>query len=193
MAVIPFIGPSYTLRNRNYDNQRLVNMFMVRGESGNSKSATYLSSTPGLKTLFTLPLFPIRNAWRAVNRAFFVAGNTLYESFIDGTYQPRGQLNSSNGFVGMSDNGTELIMVDGPDGYIFNLNTNTFTQITSVGFLGSNTVTFIDGFFVLSQPFTGIIYNSGLYDWTCYNQRCCINRIKPHGCILGSRHIPSNA
>ena len=48
----------------------------------------------------------------------------------------------------MDDNGTQLCIVDGPNGYILDLTTNTFSAITDLYFLGfATTVAFIDGYF----------------------------------------------
>lgn len=169
MQKIPFIGPSYSYKSINFDSQRSVNLYPVRSETGTSKSDFALFGTPGLSNFFTLPEYPIRG-WRNVQgRAFVVAGNTLYEFFIDGTYEARGNLNSSSGAVSMSDNSLQVIIVDGPYGYILTLSSNAFVQITDSAFLGADTVTFLDGYFVLNRPDTQQFYISALYDGTTYN------------------------
>lgn len=169
MATIPFVGPSYVYRSVNFDAQRSVNLMLVKSETGTSKSEMALIGTPGLSAFIELPKSPIRAMRNVQGRGFVVAGNTFYEIFIDGTYTERGNLNTSTGFVSMSDNSLEVIAVDGPNGYIFTLADNTFEEITSVGFTGANTVTFLDGYFVLNRPDTQIYYISGLYDGKTYD------------------------
>ena len=73
-------------------------------------------------------------------RAFYVAGNKLYEFFVDGTNIFRGALNTVSGIVNMADNGYQLILVDGTKGYIFTFNDNTFETITDIHFPAESTM-----------------------------------------------------
>ena len=60
--------------------------------------------------------------------------------------------------------GGYAVLVDGPNGYLYNGATQVFTQITDPAFLGSNTVAFIDGWWVFNQPGTQTFYtNSAPY------------------------------
>jgi len=81
-----------------------------------------------------------------------VFGNVLWKEANDGTKTNLGALVTSTGFVSMSDNGTQIMIVDGTEGYIFNTVTLVFAQITDVDFLGGNTVTFQNGYFIVSVP-----------------------------------------
>ena len=169
MKKIPFVGPAYVYRSISFDGQRSVNLMPIKSEVDTSKDITALMGTPGLKTFLTLPKAPIRACRNIQERGFVVAGNSLYEIFVDGTFVERGVLDSSTGFVSMSDNGLQLIMVDGPNGHVFTLATNAFVKITSPNFLGADTVTFLDGYFVLNKPDSQIFYISALYDGLTYN------------------------
>ena len=64
----------------------------------------------------------------------------------------------------MSDNGRQLVIVDGANGYILTLATNVFARITSGGWRGADTVCYIDGYFIFDQPDSGIYYITSLYD-----------------------------
>lgn len=161
---IPFIGPSYTERSVNFDCQRSVNLYPVKGDSGDAKSVAGLQGTPGKSIFCTLPTSRGRGGREVLGRAFEVFGNTLYEIFTDKTYVSRGTLVTDTGFVSCSDNGLQLCVVDGPNGYILDLTTNTFTQITDPYFLGAVNVIFIDGYFMFNKPDSGIYYISALYD-----------------------------
>lgn len=163
-AFPPFIGPSYQLNSINMDAQRSVNLFPVKSEVETSKSIAALEGTPGIETFIELPTFPGRGGIEQNGRAFCVFGNTLYEVFIDGTYVARGTLNTSTGPVSISANGSQICIVDNPDGYIFNINTDVFTQITDPYYLGAVTVDFIDGYFVFNKPDSQIYFISALYN-----------------------------
>lgn len=164
MPVFPFVGPSYVSRSVNFDAQRSVNVFPIQSEVSGSKRITALEGRPGLRTFLTLPRSPLRGGIRVNDRVFVVGANTLYETFADGTYTARGTLNSQNGNVSLDTNGLQVCIVDGPDGYIFTLLTNTFTEISDPYFLGATTVTFIDGYFAFNKPDSQIYYISTLYD-----------------------------
>ena len=81
-----------------------------------------------------------------------------------GVVTDRGSLNTSSGSVGMADNGTQVMIVDGTNGYIYNSNTLVFAQITDVDFPANPTsVTFQDGYFIAGFD-NGKFYISALYD-----------------------------
>lgn len=176
MGTFPLVGPSYTDRSRNFDCQRSVNLYPIKSESGTSKAITALQGTPGLLT-FSQPLVevwetnagPARGCRLVIDRCFFVINQTLYEVLSDGSNINRGELITTTGTVSMSDNGLQLIMVDGLNGYVFTLADNSFVLITSTGFLGATTVTYCDGYFILNKPDSGIYYISALNDGTTYD------------------------
>jgi hypothetical protein len=164
MAQFPFVGPSYTYSSRNFDAQRCVNLYPIVSESGTSKKVSALVGTPGLKLFCTLASNKVRGAHEVLGRAFEVAGNTLYEIFEDGTSDALGTIDTLTGPVSMADNGVELIIVDGPDGWILTLADDNFAQITDPDWEGADTVCFVDGYFIFSKPDTGQYYLTGLYD-----------------------------
>lgn len=167
-----FIGPSYTLQSRNVDAQRCVNLYPELNELGTGKEreVAALIGTPGLRLLFTLPTFPVRGLYAAANgQVFAVGGNKLYRVTYSNvtqswSYTELGQLNSSVGPVSMADNGIHVLLVDGPNGYVWTIGTNTFAQITDPDFLGADQVTFQDGYFILNKPDSGQFYISDLND-----------------------------
>lgn len=166
MSVFPVVGPSYTLRSVNFDCQRAVNLYLETSESGTSKTPAAFYGTPGLLERYQPAVAPTRGSHVAKGRCFFVVGSGFYELFSDYTSILRGMLATSTGAVQLADNGTQICAVDGPNGYIFDMTTNTATQIISSGWRGSYTVTYIDGYFVFVQPDTGIYYISSLNDGT---------------------------
>lgn len=167
---IPFIGSSYVYRSVNFDSQRAINLYPAKSETGTSKDAFIMCPTPGKTEYLTLPKESIRGFYvTSTGRAFAVAYNTLYEIFDGNTYTPRGDILTYSSNVSMSDNGLQLIVVDGSlDGWILDLDTGVFSQIDTggagVGFLGAVTVCFLGGYFVCNAPDSGIYFISELYD-----------------------------
>jgi hypothetical protein len=230
-----FVGPSYQLRSITLDCQRLINLFPELDELGTGKEAEVgaLIGTPGRVLLTTLPTQPYRGSWVGSNngRVFVVSGNGFYEILNNNgvfSYVNLGSLLTATGSVGISDNGQQLLIVDGANGYVYTFSetvataipwqantayatgsiivpvangpqyiaivggnsgatepdfptgrfdtiidgtvtwevTTTFTSFNSVsnpGFLGSNIVIFQDGYFILAQPGTNVVYVSNLY------------------------------
>ena len=162
---VPFVGPSYTLDVRGADCQRTVNMFPAIVESGTGKSGAILQSIPGL-SLFVALGAEIRGFKKTASRCFVVAGSALYEIDSAGTATSRGTLLTSTGPVSIDAGLNQLVLVDGPYGYVLTLATNVFARITSASFYGSDVVRFIGGFFVFLRPDTQQFYISAIDDAT---------------------------
>lgn len=161
-----FVGPSYVYPSVNFDSQRSINHYLAFSEPGNSKNNFLLCPTPGRTLFSTLPAQPIRGAINTQDRAFVVAYNTFYEVLSDGTYSALGNLDTYTGSVSMAYNGIQIMIVDGQDnsGWIFNTITNVYEQITDNDFGGGVTVVFLDGYFIVNVPNSGIYQWSALYD-----------------------------
>lgn len=165
MRLKGFIGPSYTAQSVNVDCQRCINLYPEMDDLGTGKEGEVASlvSTPGLKLAVTLPTSPVRGVWVSSDGTLFaVAGTALYKVASDWTYTSLGSLVTSTGAVGISDNGIQLVIVDGLHGYFVTLATSAFTQIADGNFLGANQVVFQDGYFIFNKPGTGTFYLSPL-------------------------------
>ena len=117
---------------------------------------------------------PVRGMWVLPGRtqALVVIGNTCYLAtiLVYGSLTTPGSLNlakvgtlnSASGPVNIRDNdiGGFAVLVDGPNGYFYNIQTQAFTLITDPAWLGSNTVAFIDGWWVFNQPGTQEFYTN---------------------------------
>ena len=164
-----FIGPTYKLRSPNVDCQRCINLYPELDETHMAKEGEIgaLVGTPGLKLLATLGDGPIRGVWYTSNgKLYVVSGSTLYKVASDWTHTTIGTLQTSTGQVSMADNGAQLVVVDGPNGYWVKLSDETFTQIDDDEWLGSNRVTYQDGYFIFVKPDSQQFYLSDLNDIT---------------------------
>lgn len=160
-----FVGQSYVMDAVSFDCQRSINLFPLVSESGSSKTPTALASCAGYREFANLGGGPIRSAKRCANgRAFVVSGYDVYEVATDGTGTLRGSLTTGVTRVSMEENGTQLMIVDGVSGYIFNMDTNAWAEITDVDFPTADLVTFQDGYFIVNDHDTANYYISGLYD-----------------------------
>lgn len=124
MKIPQFLGGTDEQRSKNLSDNKLINLYPVTNNDG-SVSALY--KVEGLKQEATLSGIPTGAYKTTTNRAFYVSGTTLYELNSDLTSTSRGTLTAGN--YSFSDNGIELICVNGTNGWLFTLATNTLTQI----------------------------------------------------------------
>ena len=158
-----FIGPTYTLDSVNIDAQRCVNWYLKINEMRTGKSGEIMSliPTPGLELLGTVGDGPIRGHYRASdNKLYVVSKNELYKVESNWVPEKIGDLLTSSGIVDFADNGTTLVVVDGPNGYYSTLGSNTTTRIDDIAWLGSTRVEYLDGYFIFNKPNSGIWYIS---------------------------------
>lgn len=160
--MIPFVGPSYQLATRQASAQRAVNLYLQQMETP-SKAGVIMRAVPGLVAFCSLG-FEVRGCIEARGRCFVVAGAALYEIDGDGTATNLGTLLTASGSVGIAWGTTQLVIVDGPNGYVLALGTNAFSQITDTDWPGSDRVDYIDGFFIFKEPATQRFYVSAIDD-----------------------------
>lgn len=159
---IPFVGPSYTIFDGRPSRSRAVNLYLSAMETP-AKAQFVMASVPGLIQKATAGA-EVRGVIDAGDRCFLVAGSTLYEMSSAYVLTSRGTLNTSTGPVGMAWGLTQLVIVDGPNGYVLNLSSNVFARITDPDFPGSRTVDYLNGFFTLIPPDTQQAYVTAIDD-----------------------------
>lgn len=123
--------------------------------------------TPGLALFTSLGDTPCRGGmeFTGLSLSFVVHRGTLWEINNAGIPTNRGSLLTTEGRVSMIDNGTQIMIVDGTYGYIYNTSTNAFVRITDVDFPANPvTVAFLGGRFVVNVANSSRFYWSDLYD-----------------------------
>lgn len=156
--IVQCIGPSYRLADIKAACQSAINCYPQRLDG----DAWMMASAPG-EVLITTLSGEVRNQRDVEGRWFVVAGASLVE-MVSGAPVSRGTLASTSGFVGMAHNRTQLVLVDGANLYVYTLATNTLTQITSVGWRGSDDVWELDGYMIFVDPDTDQFYLSAIDD-----------------------------
>ena len=153
MARYPgFIGPTYTVRSKMVNAERSVNLQPERVEDGAGKAGAWLLGTAGLVAFTEIGTGPIRALFYQNNRLFAVSGSQYYEVFANGTATIRGFVGSDGRPATIHTNGTagfQNFIVSARKGYIHNLQTNVYTQITDPDFPSQSALMgfFIDGYF----------------------------------------------
>ena len=149
---IPFLGGAYEGRSSNVSPETCINLFYEKGKNGES-----LVGTAGSTLLVTPKAGEVRGGIAYNNLAYFVVGNTFYEINSAGTATSRGTINTTSGRVSLAHNGVrpsanqQIMIVDGTDGYIYNNATSTLSQISDTDFVSSDSVVYIDGYFIFAQ------------------------------------------
>lgn len=189
-----FVGPSYPLKSKAIDSQRLINMFpeMVESGTGKESQVAYLKSIPGYEQLTTVGAGPIRlihvdnppaNAFNPSNRVFIVSGDEIYKAIWNTTTSVwdvtwLGDLSTSTGPVYAASANIDLgvtVFVDGTDCYIYWIyiddalpseNFGTFSTYGYIGVTNATKVVWVDGYFIFIQANSGQFYAS---DWNSLN------------------------
>lgn len=149
-------------RSVNAADNRMVNLFPeVIPEGG--KEPAFLNRAPGLELLATAVSGPVRGLWKLGDYGYVVSGTTLYRMDTSWNLTALGTVAGTNP-VSMADNGTQLFIAAGKPSYIYDTTTNVFGTITDPDFPGANTVGFLDGYFVFSEPNSDRIWVTELYE-----------------------------
>ena len=173
-------GAAYAGRSKRFDNQRCVNLYLEVDEQlgsgsaspGKNKQLAVLLGTPGLRLAQPIGVGPQRGLYEVSNQnlAYVVSGNQVFQ--LSGANSVpvalNGNLTTLTGPVSISDNGQQVIFVDGQNGYYYTLGDDSLTlhTITDPNFYPADVVTFQDGYFILNYTGTNIFFTSNLYTVT---------------------------
>lgn len=160
----PILGSAYVARSVNAADARMVNLFPEIVPEG-GKEPAFLQRAPGLVRMLTAGTGPIRGMWTFGNFGYVVSGPTLFQIDSNWNVTTKGMV-AGSGPVSMADNGTQLFIAANPQGYIYNVSTNVFQQITDPDFPGAVTVGYLDGYFVFNEPNSQKIWVTQLLDGT---------------------------
>ncbi len=174
-----FVGASYSAADPLQNKERTLNYYTEFSQSDKSKTPVAMLGAPGLNALFNVAsggTGEVRGSWvlPGSTRAIVVCKNivSLVTMTVPATQTSIAQFSvtvistamlTNNGPVCIRDNGNGgyAVIVDGPYGYLIELATLTFTQITDPAFYGADRVAFIDGWLIFNKPGTQIFYTTG--------------------------------
>lgn len=171
----PFVGPAYTARSPDVDSQRCVNLYPEMDVLGKQVLALY--GTPGLRRLATATAasecrgaFVTTGPTVGQKYLYIVSGNKLYRYDTVFAETELGTLNTSSGQVSLASNATQLMLVDGGDGYIVTLSSGAFAAISDPQFPANpDRVAYIDSFFIVNDSGTNNFYISATNDGTSWD------------------------
>ena len=169
MRLPGFIGGSCTEHSVNLATERCLNLYphQVQGGLGKNQWADY--KIPGFRLFSRLTGNSTRGLFEINGRCFAVAGDRFYELDSSGGSTLQGTVDEDTNPATMCSNGTfgdQVFITSGGNGYIFNLETDTFTEISDPDFpIGDALMgAFVDGYFVVLNGETGGWQLSALED-----------------------------
>lgn len=158
----PILGSSYVASSVNAACSRMVNLYPeILGPEG--KEAAFLSRCPGLTLLKEIGTGPIRGLHQFGNYSYVVSGNKVFRVAADWSYVELGGI-AGTSRVSMADNGSQLMIAAGNNGYIYDMNGGWFSPISDPDFPGARTVGYIDGYFVFTEPNSAKVWVTQLFD-----------------------------
>lgn len=174
-------GGSYVYNPIDINNQRCINWIPFysgikgRGEALQNGQGRVLVPTAGCDSAISLGRDAVRSMVTVRDYTYVTINNSVYRLTFNvgsktiATHTLIGTLLSSVGYMYVAANPTQIMWVDGTYGYIYNDQTDTFSQITDPQFPGASSVVFVDGYFIVSKPNSGEFYFSDLNDGTAWD------------------------
>ena len=182
MADFGFVGASYTAPSIYQDDQECINwrpeIDPTKGQGARGVVALY--PTPGLTNVVTLQNAQVVRGMRTVSGGqYCVAVCGPYVYVLNSSFTPTiiGQLNSSTGQVGISDNGTNVYIVDGSYRYTWRISapsaavfqgTISGTTLTITRVI-SGTIAANQALFGIGVPNETVIVSGSGSTWTINN------------------------
>jgi hypothetical protein len=163
MSELNFLGPEYQNRSDNYSSQRLVNMYLERGQG---KKQWVMLGTPGLThEVFEISFGGVRGAlrfnddisiWVVGARVFAVEKDTFTLNYL-------GDVVDDGEPVTLASNGINVVVASGGTLYGTGPIVLPYADIMSIITTNVGSVDYIDGYFILNELTTGKFYISGQY------------------------------
>jgi len=167
MPPVPFATNSYRSASLPISAQRLVNAY-AEMEPKDAKTPIAVLGSAGLLPFADCGTGPVRGFTFMNGVTYVVSGQRLYSMTSAGIVTDVGGSIIGSGIVSMANNGTQIVVVNGIEGYVWS-QTSGFQVITSINFFPANTVTFFDNFFVFDKLGTNNFFISASGDGTSYS------------------------
>jgi len=127
--------------------------------------------TPGAKDFCDIGAsVPIRGMRVVGSVLYAVAGNKFYSIDANGTETEQGTLNTSTGYCWIVDCATQIMIIDGTDGYTYTIATDTFAAIADADFPTTpGSAAYQDGYGIVTVNAAATFNLSALLDFTAWD------------------------
>lgn len=165
MGRVRLPAQSYTQKSESITGDELINLYAELNPEG-SKYPYSLYNTPGLVEWADLGTGrAIQGMQQMGDNLYAVSANTLYKIDSSGTVTTIGSISGTAGTVELANNGTELVILN-PDGNAWEATSSSITQITDGDFPTASSLTYLDGYHIVSVDGTDQFNISALLDPT---------------------------
>lgn len=155
MQDIAIIGDHRPAKSIDQTSEKIINWYINMDMSDVHNPRKVLYPTKGLPLFLTLPGSNHRGATTYESYGYAVVGQTFYRFDSLGAYIIVGTLRSAAGQVNFTSIQDYIVMVDGSSGYVYQISTQTFTEITAPSFpYGATSITSQDGYVGVNVPGT---------------------------------------
>lgn len=158
------VGPIYEAESKVQLFRRLINWYPEENLPGNEYPWVW-NPTPGTKTWKDTSENEVRMLYEKGDLLYAVAGCCFYSIDKNKTITQLGMLDTNQGYVDVAEGADELLMVDGSNGYSYQITNNDFARITDADFPSrTESITFQSGYFVAATPDAKTFYISNADD-----------------------------
>jgi hypothetical protein len=170
MARVPLVSAAYAGQSDIASGQECVNLYAEFNAKWDPQAPTQVTYYPtaGSELFTNLNVnAKVRGEYRtSVDTAYVVVGPSVFYIAYDaitGIVTPVqiGSIADTPSQVYFKDNGLVVVLVDGVSGYVIDMSSNAFAQITDPNFYGADYVDLCDTFFIFNRPGTNQFYISG--------------------------------
>lgn len=157
---VNLLGGAYTTQSVIADAQRCVNLYPEKNpEDAEAPVAHYC--TPGLRLLAQADDQGCRALFTAPTGDLYgVYGSSVYYIDPNWVFTKIGAIPPGTSPVKMKDNAILIVIAQGLQGFTINLATRAFSILNDANYLGSNFVSYLDTFFIFTQPGTRQFFSS---------------------------------
>lgn len=151
--------------------QRRLNCYLESRKDGD-KATIVLYGTPGMALAFNASNpsnQPARGILGTPTALYEVCGSLFLSLSSTGLILFTGTLGTGAGSVSLSINPTQVMVVDGAQGYVYTPGASTFVVVGGSFPNGARTITQVNGFFLCEQPGSTVVWVSNLNDGTTWN------------------------
>lgn len=164
--------PAFATQSYKHDSlplsaQNVINLYGEIQPKG-TKAQVALLEPPGIIEAATLGSGPVRGLHVLDGVLYATSGGSLYSIASNHTTTELGGVISGTNVVSMDDNGAEVGIVNGVNGYIYSA-ASGFQLITDAAYNPSDTIAYLDGFFLHNRAGTGEFFRSDSLAGTVYD------------------------
>ena len=130
MQIPAFVGDSYTARSNVVSDSECINFFAETIETAGAQTQRAYFGTPGMGVFSTLPDGPVRGQHWTGDRLFVVSGSTLFEVYVDGHQDVRGDVGNDGQAVSIAATSVQLLIVSAGKAFCYELEDDTMVEVT---------------------------------------------------------------